>query len=598
MSVPTRQALIGAGANLGDRCLTLRTAMAKLRRQTGIVSVTASPVFETDPVGGPDQPAFLNLVLGVATTLSPEALLALLQTLETEAGRVRTIRWGPRTLDLDLLAFEGETRSTEPLTLPHPRLMERSFVTEPLRALFAQSPVIGSAWTELRDTLAALPAAGTEVRRFPGCALDESADPTTDYLLNLKRRGVRPGLARIEQFATALGNPERAVPCLHLAGTNGKGSVAAMLEAIVRSAGWRTGLYTSPHLVRLGERIQVDREPLTPAELAAHLDALRPVAERLDATPAGGPGYFEFMTAVAWTHFAARRCDLAIIEAGMGGRLDATNLVEPEVSVITSIGIDHAEFLGDTFAKIAAEKAGIIKPGRPVVIGLLPPEAEAVVRATAAARNAPVFSVRETFGADREEFPATNLVGEHQRANAATATLAARALPAKWRLTPESIARALLHVSWPGRWHLLRTPDRTVILDAAHNEEGADALERNLARLTAEDGRRPTIVVGVLGATRARPLLAAIARHAAAIHLVVPRQSRACSHEELAALLPAGTKVAIHRSTVAELFPPGECLAGPAGGTVVVTGSIYLVGEVLSRLEPARGPLEDHLEDF
>lgn len=598
MPAPLRQALVGAGANLGDRCGTLRDAIDRLRRQPGVVWVTVSPVFETDPVGGPDQPAFLNLVAAIGTTLSPEGLLAVLQSLENEAGRVRTIHWGPRTLDLDLLAFEGETRSTAQLTVPHPRMLERTFVTVPLRALFAQQPDLAARWTELHATLAALPPAGGEVRLAAGCTVDGTDESTTPYLLELKRRGVRPGLARIEQLAAALGHPERAIPCIHIAGTNGKGSVAAMLATIFQAAGWRTGLYTSPHLVRLGERIQVDREPMTSEELSAHVAALRPVADRLAATPEGGPGYFEFMTAVAWTHFAARRCDVAVIECGMGGRLDATNLVEPDVSVITSIGIDHAEYLGNSFAQIAAEKAGIIKPGRPVVIGLLPPEAEAVVRETAAARGSAVISVRERFDAAPDGFPTTNLAGDHQRVNAATATLVAQIVAAKWRLTPAGIAAALTHVTWPGRWQQLHATDRTVILDAAHNEEGAAALDRNLARLVAEAGQRPTIVVGVLGASRARPLLAVIVRHAATIHLVVPRQSRASSHEELVSLLPADLATPVHRSTVAELFPVGGCVAGPAGGTVVVTGSIYLVGEVLSRLEPERGPLENHLQDF
>jgi dihydrofolate synthase/folylpolyglutamate synthase len=598
MPAPSRHALIGAGANLGDRRRTLSEAIAKLRHHPGITSLATSPVYETDPVGVTDQPPFLNLVLGVTTTLTPEELLAVLQTRENEAGRVRTVRWGPRTLDLDLLAFAGEVRTTPQLMLPHPRMIERNFVTAPLRDLLAREPELAAAWAELRRQLESLPAPGPEVRRSHDAGFDASNDPTTGFLLQLKRRGVRPGLERIEQFAAALGNPQHAVPCIHIAGTNGKGSVAAMLATVLRSAGWRTGLYTSPHLVRLGERIQVDGEAMTSAQLAEHVAALRPIVDRLDATPIGGPGYFEFMTGVAWRHFAAEHCDIAVIETGMGGRLDATNLVVPEVSVITSIGIDHAEFLGNTVEKIATEKAGIMKPGRPVVIGLLPPAAEAVIRATAAARRSRFTSVRDTFGPALARFPATNLAGEHQRTNAATATLAAQALPARWRLAPTGIAAALMNVTWPGRWQRLGVGGRNVILDAAHNEEGAAALDRSLHDLVASEGRRPVVVVGVLGANRARPVLAVVARHAAEIHLVVPRQSRACSHEELASLLPPDVSVPVHRSTVADLFPQQGCHAGAPGGTVVVTGSLYLVGEVLSRLEPARGPLEDHLQDF
>lgn len=422
-----------------------------------------------------------------------------------------------------------------------------------------------------------------------------------DYLRGLKARGVQPGLARIERLMAALGHPERATPCLHVAGTNGKGSVSAMLEAIVRAAGWRTGLYTSPHLVRLGERIQVNRQAMTPELIAGYTREIRPVAEALASAhePEAHPSYFEFMTAMAFVHFARERCDLAIIETGMGGRLDATNVITPELSVITSIGLDHCEFLGNSLEQIATEKAGIIKPERPVVIGRMPPEAEKVIRTIASERGAPVAAVAEEYGVGRKPFPATNLEGDHQCWNAAGATLAARTLSARWRINDAVVSRALQHVDWPGRWQRFQAGTQQIVLDAAHNAEGAQSLERSLARLTAETGRAPVVVVGVLGLARAEPLLAAICRHAREIHLVVPRQLRACSHDQLATLIPPTCGARVHRSTVDGLFPdPGRCTAGDPGDTIVVTGSIYLVGEVLVRLEPSRGPIEDQLQDF
>jgi dihydrofolate synthase/folylpolyglutamate synthase len=600
MNPPLRQALVGVGANLGDRCAALRRAVDRLRLEPEIGVVEASPVYETAPVGLVDQPAFLNAVVGLETSLPPEALLSVLQRLENEAGRIRTVRWGPRPLDLDLLAFEGETRATPSLELPHPRMLERRFVTVPLAALLARPRFQRPAWDALRQRLAAPTIDSSAVTVFSACILDApDYGGAQEYLLALKQRGVQPGLDRMDRFVAALGHPERAIPCVHVAGTNGKGSVAAMLEAIFRAAGWRTGLYTSPHLVRLGERIQVNRQPLTPDQIATHVAALRPIADRLAAEPGGGPSYFEFMTAVAFAHFAATHCDIAIIETGMGGRLDATNVVVPEASILTSVGMDHAEFLGDTVAKIAAEKAGIIKPGRTVIMGPMLPEAEQVIRARAAEVTAPIISVATAFRADGADFPATNLRGQHQRANAATAALTAKVMAQKWRLTPDGIAHALQHVDWPGRWQEIPTGDRRLVLEAAHNADGAAALSDSLARLAREDGKAPVIVVGVLGATRARPLLEAIARHAAEIHLVVPRQSRACSHEELISLLPPGVTVPVRRSSIAELFPVGEgCRAGDPASTIVVTGSLYLVGEVLARLEPDRGSLEDHLQDF
>ncbi len=420
-----------------------------------------------------------------------------------------------------------------------------------------------------------------------------------DYLFSLKARGVRFGIDRMGDWAGALGHPERSMPVIHVAGTNGKGSTAVMIEAILRAAGWRTGLYTSPHLVRLGERVQVNRRMLTEAEIIAYANELRPVAEQVSRfNPDDHPSFFEFMTAMAFLQFARQRCDIAVIEVGMGGRLDATNVVQPEIAVITSISLDHTAELGDTPEKIAAEKAGIIKPGRPVVIGRLPAGAERVIRQIAAERGSRVISVVEEFGEDVARYPATNLEGDYQRWNAATATLVARTLPAQWKLTDETISRGLQGVDWPGRWQRLSLGGRKLILDTSHNPEGASVLQKNLEQLVKTE-RAPVVVVGVLGAARARPLLEAIAQYAREIYLVVPNQARACSREELAALLPATFAGRVLHSNVAELFPSAQaCTAGNVGDTVLVTGSIYLIGEVLERIAPERGAGEGKLQDF
>jgi dihydrofolate synthase/folylpolyglutamate synthase len=408
----------------------------------------------------------------------------------------------------------------------------------------------------------------------------------TDDLFAQKAHGAKFGVDRMAVLADALGHPERGLPCLHVAGTNGKGSVAAMLDAILHAAGWRAGLYTSPHLVQLGERVQVDRTLLTPAEIMAYLAELRPIAEQLGArNPDDRPSFFEFMTAMAFLQFARKRCDIASIEVGLGGRLDATNIITPEVSVITSIAMDHCEILGHDLATIAREKAGIIKPGRPVIVGRVPPVAEKTIRAIAAERGSRVVSVAEEFGDDVADYPHTNLEGDYQRWNAATATLVARALPARWKISEDAIARGLAHVDWPGRWQRVQLGGRLTILDASHNPEGAQVLDSSLAHLVAETGRAPIVITGVLGLARARPLIEVIARYAQAIHFVVPQQPRACSHEELESLLPPDFRGRVVRDTVANLFPTAErCTAGGPDDVVVVTGSIYLLGEVMARL--------------
>ena len=426
-------------------------------------------------------------------------------------------------------------------------------------------------------------------------------DQVCRYFGELKARGVSLGLKQMERILQALGNPHMVVPCIHIAGTNGKGSVAAMLEATLRRAGWRTGLYTSPHLVRLGERVQVNRRLLAEKDWVNYVHELKEVIAGPDAAIPSGidPSYFEFVTALAFLHFARTRCDISCIEVGLGGRLDATNLVVPEVSVITSIGLDHCEVLGHSLAAIASEKAGIIKPGRPLVIGRLPSEAEHVIREIAAERGAQVISVVEVFGDDLERYPATNLEGDHQRVNAATATLAARALPPRLRPSEALIATTLRTVDWPARWQRFSVGGRTVILDSSHNAEGAVTLDGALESLATEQGRRPIVVAGVLGLSRARPLIDVLSRRAREIHFVRPAQSRACSFEELESLVAPDSNVPVFRHAVADLFPSATfCRVGEVGDVVVVTGSLYLAGEVLARLDPTRGPYEGHLQDF
>jgi dihydrofolate synthase/folylpolyglutamate synthase len=401
-------------------------------------------------------------------------------------------------------------------------------------------------------------------------------EETLRWLTGLRNLGSRLGVDRMRLLSARIGNPERAQPCFHIAGTNGKGSTSAMIEAIQRAQGRRTGLYTSPHLVAIGERLQVDRTPLPDAAVVALAERLRPHYEAIRAeAPEDAPTFFELITSAALLEFAERKVDVAILETGLGGRLDATNVCVPEVCVITSIGLDHQEYLGPTLAAIAAEKAGILKPGVPCVVGDVPPEAEAVIVARAREVGAPLHFVRERFAAG---LPETNLTGEHQRRNAGAALLAcelAKRLP-----IDEAKARAALRsVEWAGRWQEFRLADgRRLIVDGSHNEEGIRAVAPLLAALNA-----PTVIVGALGVDRARPLVAAAAKAAGKLVLVRPDNERACSVEELAKLVPADFRGEVRRASVAELFPSSAtCVA--EGQAIVVLGSLYLVGEVLARL--------------
>jgi dihydrofolate synthase/folylpolyglutamate synthase len=401
-------------------------------------------------------------------------------------------------------------------------------------------------------------------------------EETLRWLTGLRNLGSRLGADRMRLLSARIGNPEHAQPCFHIAGTNGKGSTSAMIEAIQRAQGRRTGLYTSPHLVAIGERIQVDRTPLSDAAVVALAERLRPHYEAIRAEdPENAPTFFELITAAALLEFAERKVDIAILETGLGGRLDATNVCAPEVCVITSIGLDHQEYLGPTLAAIAAEKAGTIKSGVPCVVGDLPPEAEAVIVARAREVGAPLHFVRDRFASG---LPETNLVGAHQGRNAGAALLACE-LAKRLPIDDAKARTALRSVEWAGRWQEFRLIDgRRLIVDGSHNEEGIRAVAPLLAALNA-----PTVIVGALGVDRARPLVAAAAKSAGRLVLVRPDNERACSVEELAALVPADFRGEVRRASVAELFPsPATC--GAEGETVVVLGSLYLVGEVLARL--------------
>jgi len=421
-----------------------------------------------------------------------------------------------------------------------------------------------------------------------------------EYLFGLKYHGAKYGIDRMLLLAEAMGQPQRTFPVIHVAGTNGKGSVAAMLESIYRGVGLRTGMFTSPHLVHLGERVQVNRRNLSPEAICAYTAELRKLGEAIAATePDAHPSFFEFMTGMAFLHFAREQVDVGIIEVGLGGELDATNVVSPALTIITSIGYDHMPQLGNTLGEIARAKAGIIKPRVPLILGQVPPEAEAVILEIAAKNDAPVHKVTDAFGTDLADYPQTNLDGEYQRLNAATATLAARVLRSRFPISHANISAGLHAVNWPGRWQAMPLHDnKTLILDTSHNIDGARQLDRNLHRLVRETGEKPRILAGVLGDYRARALLEVVALYAREILFIRPAQQRACSVEELAACLPEGCTVPWRRGDVQEVFPAkGVCAVGDPGETLVATGSIYLMGEILDRLQNEPPASEESLQD-
>lgn len=429
-------------------------------------------------------------------------------------------------------------------------------------------------------------------------SIDADFENAEKFLYELRNAGSKFSLDRIKALCAALGNPQDAYPEIHVAGTNGKGSVCALLESVLRASGLKVGLFTSPHLTYLGERVQVGRVPIPKPELLRLVGRVRSVCDAVfDASDIDNyPSFFEFMTAVCFVYFAEMKVDVAVVEVGLGGRLDSTNIIAPACCVITSIGLDHTDYLGETLEKIAFEKAGIIKESVPVVAGFLPDAAMSVVREKAEEKSAPLYEVSDFFG--EGNMPECALAGRYQRRNAAVAKLCLKVLKGLGGIfsgiDEASINAGFARVQWAARWQEIALKNgSTLILDASHNPEGARALDENLADLLAKSGgKKPVICVGVLGRERASALLKVVRKYAARVVLLVPNQPRALGFEELEELLGGGVPAV--RARVGEVFCRGGCALVGAGEVVVSTGSIYLAGEVLAAL---RGGAGDGLSD-
>ncbi len=410
----------------------------------------------------------------------------------------------------------------------------------------------------------------------------------------------------------ALENPERKFPAVLIAGTNGKGSTAATLSAILQASGLKTALYTSPHLVRINERVRINGSPITDDAFAGIHALVDRTAERLvsEAELPWHPSFFEMLTAIAFEYFAREKVDLAVLEVGMGGRLDATNVVDPRVSVITDIALDHQKFLGNTLTEIAREKAGIIRPEGVVVTLPQTPEANDVIGNTILSQNAKavsavqyvppvspnsaqylVPSTREKAGCvsryplqvmGKEITVETPLVGRHQLRNIALAIAAAEELSQQGfpAITAEAIERGIRATHWPGRFQVLAaTPEHTeIVFDVAHNPAGAWALRSTLSA-TYED--RP--LVFVFGAMRDKSIgemaeiLFPLADRVIATQVDNPR---AATPTEIRDAAQRVSVVIEEAANVAAALPKAHAAAGTRG-LVVVTGSIYIVGEAM-----------------
>ncbi|MBL7646643.1 MAG: bifunctional folylpolyglutamate synthase/dihydrofolate synthase [Candidatus Hydrogenedentes bacterium] len=412
-------------------------------------------------------------------------------------------------------------------------------------------------------------------------ALTRPDSAARQYLFDLTLHGIKLGLENIQALVCAAGDPHRAVPVIHVGGTNGKGSVCAMISAMLRSAGYRAGRFTSPHLIDVSERFLIDGEPIPEAALEENIAFFRDVSAAMDRVPT----FFEMTTAIGFRYFAQEKVDVAIIEVGMGGRFDSTNVVAPVATAITNIDLEHTAFLGDTLAKIAFEKAGIIKPGIPVVTAERRPEAFDVFTRRAEEEGAPLLQLGRDFRAETSGSPwaqrlrfsssalrledvSLALPGRYQGENAAVAAaLASQLMDAFPKLNASHIATGLASASWPCRVEkVLDTPP--VFIDVAHNGAGA----RKLADLFED-----CVLVFAASSDKDRDaMLDALRPRARQIVLTQFEGKRATPVEELAALLPEGTFET--RPDLPAAIARGLELATPAC-PLLITGSIYAAGE-------------------
>ena len=390
--------------------------------------------------------------------------------------------------------------------------------------------------------------------------------PSLTWLYSTQMFGIKLGLDAVHRLLRELGVPREGQKFIHVAGTNGKGSTCAFIHAVLKAAGHNAGLFTSPHLIHFAERIRDARGCISESEIESGLTRLRELVRDWDPHPT----FFELTFALALDWFAQRGNEWIVLETGMGGRLDATNAITPVVSVITPIGWDHMQFLGDTLEKIAAEKAGIIKDGVPIVTMTQSDEALKVIESTAKARKSPLTIVSEPCGLE------LGLAGPHQAWNAAMALAALKA--AGLRFDESVLAAGLRGVEWPARFQTLRPG---LILDGAHNLDSARALVS--AWKAAFGEKRAPLVFGAVAGKAISDVLAELEPICAEWHLTAFDSPRALSTAEVRQQLPRSEKAVFEHASV-----PQALQAIESRPLALIAGSLYLAGEVLAHFKDTR----------
>ena len=395
------------------------------------------------------------------------------------------------------------------------------------------------------------------------------------FLYDLRMFGAKLGLEQTRQLAAFAGNPQDKLRFIHVAGTNGKGSTCAMLESIYRNAGLRVGLFTSPHLVSFSERIQVNRQLIPDADVIRLVAEMQAILKRFPETE--HPTFFEVVTVMALKYFAEQNCELVIWETGLGGRLDATNIVTPLASVITNVQLDHQRWLGETIPQIAAEKAGIIKPNIPIIT-TADPEALKVIRDVAQKQNAPLTELRSDSAAEIVKSISLPLPGRHQITNATLAAATVQVLQKQIPVSEQQTRRGLETVFWAGRLQIFRRGKQTFLLDGAHNPAGIETLSRTVRE---QFPNISTLIIGLLNDKDRQGMSAQLALLAGKILLVPVHTERTVQPAELLPVVSAANP----KATVIACASLEEALGRSTDETLIaITGSLYLIGEAMELL--------------
>ncbi len=429
---------------------------------------------------------------------------------------------------------------------------------------------------------------------FCGMRAENSYIHCLKTMYGLRRFGIKLGLATIKKILAGMGNPQREYACIHVAGTNGKGSVASSLAAILHRAGYKTGLYTSPHLVRFNERIQISNRQISNKNVLAAYNAVKRVHYG-----SREPTFFEFATAMALYEFGRQKVDWAVIETGMGGRLDATNIIQPELSIITNISLEHREYLGNTLGQIAMEKAGIIKPRKPVLTAVRQKNALGVIEKIAEEKKAPLYRLGRDFKIRRKQSDffsyyglkntwhdlRTALRGSHQADNAALVLAACELINARrGQLKLTDIRSGLQTNNWPGRLETVST-DPLIIMDGAHNLAAA----RNLARFLSANVKdlKLTLVIGILNDKPYQMMLKILLPCASHVVLTRAKTGRALDPLKLQRVVDQlGVENRVIPDVAGALkFAIDAC---PNDGAICIAGSLYVVGEAKAAMEEGK----------